>query len=353
MQRRIIPGTQVVITVIFIFITLTTSAQYPWPPQGEEDVDYYLNSKDKPDGLHYRTYAKGEIYYVGEFEGGKPKANTDLYYYQEDPKGTIMSIHHFSDDVNVVEAETFHITGGLMSKGRYVNQKKEGEWTFVDKDGHLMSKEQYLLGKRHGKTKTFFLTGKLFKLENYNHDMKNGVWEEYFEDGTLEAKGYHTHDMPTGEFFRNHPNGNKKVTGSFKKGLMEGTWLTFHSDGRIEMNTKYKEGKKVAERKENGTFMDYYENGIPKNEYVYEDAKKNGPFTEWFNQGEFIKEATEDKHANGGLQYTERLVGTQVQREGDYLNDKLEGELVYYNEDGRIIKTEVYSDGELQSTKEN
>jgi antitoxin component YwqK of YwqJK toxin-antitoxin module len=38
--------------------------------------------------------------------------------------------------------------------------------------------------------------------------------------------------------------------------------------------------------------------------------------------------------------------------EGDYVNDKLEGEVVYYNEKGIVVKVEVYDDGVLKETRQ-
>jgi antitoxin component YwqK of YwqJK toxin-antitoxin module len=37
--------------------------------------------------------------------------------------------------------------------------------------------------------------------------------------------------------------------------------------------------------------------------------------------------------------------------EGDYLDDKLEGEIKYYDEKGKLLKTETWSDGALIGTK--
>jgi myo-inositol-hexaphosphate 3-phosphohydrolase len=45
------------------------------------------------------------------------------------------------------------------------------------------------------------------------------------------------------------------------------------------------------------------------------------------------------------------LKGAQEKVKGDYLNDQLEGEVIYYNENGSILKIETWSDGKLISTR--
>ncbi|MFB1020734.1 MAG: hypothetical protein QMC37_10925, partial [Flavobacteriales bacterium] len=44
------------------------------------------------------------------------------------------------------------------------------------------------------------------------------------------------------------------------------------------------------------------------------------------------------------------LVGTQVSSEGEYVEGKLNGPRYYYNEKGKITKTEHYRAGELLNT---
>ncbi|MDP4588472.1 MAG: hypothetical protein NWS86_09860, partial [Flavobacteriales bacterium] len=85
--------------------------------------------------------------------------------------------------------------------------------------------------------------------------------------------------------------------------------------------------------------------------YNYEGGKKNGPFTEWFDQGEWIREQMTEPLPGGGIQFKERLVGTQVKCEGDYVNDLLDGPVTWYNEKGRIMKIEHYLEGKLQSVE--
>lgn len=308
-------------------------------------------SSPKPDGLHYRTYAKGELYYVGEFVNGKPAPEKEFYYYHKTKPGAVMAIHQFTDDVNVVDATIYHENGFPEASGRYVSQKKEGPWKFYDLQGVLKNVSQYEDDKLNGESVTYHLNGRIYKSEVYEDDVPNGPWSEYYDDGTIKAEGSNKDGIPDGAIKHYHPNGILMIQGQYSKGLMDGVWIKFHSNGKIEVTTKYKDGREIAVRRENGTFMDYWPSGVPKSEYEYEDGKKNGPFEEWYEMGEWIRKPKEDSDGSQGLEFIDTLVGTQLSRKGDYMNDKLEGEIIYYDRDGRITKVEHYANGELESTE--
>lgn len=340
--------------LIFCSIFSTQAVgQYPWPPNGEEGVDYYMNdrSSPKPDGLHYRTYAQGELYYIGEFSGGKPAAEKAFYYYHKTKPGAVMSIHQFTEDVNVVDAAIYHENGFPEASGRYISQKKEGPWKFYDLEGILKNTSEYENDMLNGESVTYHLNGNVYKSEVYVDDVPNGPWTEFFDDGTTKAEGSNQEGIPHGAIKHYHPNGVLMIQGQYADGLMDGVWIKFHSNGKIEVTTKYKGGKEIAVRRENGTFMDYWPSGVPQSEYEYEDGKKNGPFEEWHDMGEWIRKPKEDSDGSKGLEFIDTLVGTQLSRKGDYMNDKLEGEIIYYDRDGRITKVEHYANGELESTE--
>ncbi|NNE54947.1 MAG: hypothetical protein HKN32_02925, partial [Flavobacteriales bacterium] len=140
--------------------------------------------------------------------------------------------------------------------------------------------------------------------------------------------------------------------GEYVNGVKDGIWITFLSDGKIERTIKYDMGTKVSEKLENGVLEEYWDNAIPKATYEYKDGKLHGPFTEWYDQGEWVRRPTEGPERELGYQFKEELEGTQISREGDYRNGKLDGEITYYDEDGRIIKIEIYAEGELESVEE-
>jgi antitoxin component YwqK of YwqJK toxin-antitoxin module len=78
---------------------------------------------------------------------------------------------------------------------------------------------------------------------------------------------------------------------------------------------------------------------------------KNGPFTEWYDVGKYVQVPSTDEDREIGIVYREKLDGTQVKMKGDYVDDKLEGEVVYYRENGAIEKVEEWVDGKCIKTR--
>ncbi len=343
-------------TLAFILFSLVFSVvsigQYAWPPQGVKGKDYQINAKEKTDGLHYRTYGKGEIFYAGIFENGRPKANTDFYYYFEKPEGQVMTIHHIQANPDEIVAVNYYTNGKKMSEGNYKNKKKEGLWRFYDDTESLTDESEYSNDLLNGVQRLYDDQGNLVRIFHYVNGKKEGEWKEFFKDGTLRAKGSYKNDVQNGEIIFYTPQGAYEIAGNYVNGLMHGNWRKYNKNNELEITTKYNYGKKIAEKRMNGTFKDYWDNDIPKAEYTYEDGKKNGPFKEWYEMGTWEKVPMDVEGMEKGYHFKLELHGTQIQREGAYLDDKLEGDILYYNENGRLMKTETYIDGELQSVKE-
>lgn len=338
---------KVLLIASFISINSLLIAQYAWPPNGTENKDYYLNQTDKKDGLHYRTYPEGGLYYAGEFLQGKPALGSSMYYYYE--AGALMSKHEFISPTGVY-AESFYENGTLMSTGHYENQLKAGIWEFYSENGTLASKESYHHDKKNGLSTIYYPEGMPYKTINYLNDVKEGEWQEFYTNKKLKGRGAYTHNQFHGPVKYFQESGLPLVEGNYLYGLKDGVWIKFTSTGKIEITTKYEKGNKIAERRENGSFTDYYDDGIPKAHLEYEDGTLNGPFTEFYDMGTWVRKPKEDSDPRFEVQLVEKLEGTQILREGDYLDGKLEGEIMYYDETGKVTKIERYEGGELVDT---
>lgn len=345
--------------ILALLFPLTALAQPSNPkfPEGEAGVDYnVVDAQGKRQGSWVRVYEDGTIYYLGQFKSDVPTGEFHFYY----ETGELMSIVDHLDGKKHMHASNFYLDGTLMSEGHYRQAKvageldkvKDGTWKIYNPNGTLRVEETYDMGILHGPATRYYSNGKVLEQVNYAQGEKDGAWKEYFEDGRTKAEGSSTNGNFHGPVKYYHPNGVLLIQGAYVNGLKDGVWIKFSTGGDIEVTTKYKLGEKIAEKRENGEFIDYYDNGIPKAQHEYEDGQKNGPFTEWYDKGEWIRVPLEDPLPGGGIQMKEKLINTQVKREGDYFKGELEGEITTYNEDGRIIKIETYVNGELQSTVE-
>lgn len=346
-----------VLTSCLMMICIIFFGQKPgtvWP-EGEPGANYNVLKNGKKEGVWIRIYPNKNLYYKGQFKGGVPYGKFEFYYETGEMKS---EVEHVQDSI-INDVINYYPDGRTkMSEGRYIGVKgaegferiKEGEWKLYLKDGTLSAEENYHSGSLNGNCRYYFPNGKICKLVTYQNGLQEGPFMEYYEDGSKKSEGSYHLDEFEGEYSTYFPGGVQETRGHYVKGIKDGLWIFFKTSGRVEMTVKYKLGEEVGRYYDNGTFMEYYPNGIPKSEYTYEDGKKNGPFTEWYDKGEFVKVPTTQDEMNQGIMFREKLQNTQKKMEGDYLDDHFEGEITWYNEDGRVLKKETWEDGKLVSS---
>jgi uncharacterized protein len=342
---------------VFLLSGFIVTAQQEWP-KGEAGKDYNVKDARGRQGLWIRVFADKPdvIYYKGQFKDDVPVGVWEWYY----KDGHLMTLMTHLEGDKVTDNVSFYADGKTkMSEGRFVKKNvqgrtvrcREGEWKFYNESGSMMAQENYQDSLRNGVCKYFRVTGALLKLVNYKEGQKDGPFIEYHENGKKMREGTYLRDDFEGAFMMWHDNGMKEVEGFYLKGQQDGTWTYYKSSGAIEMRVLYKMGVEKKRQFMEGSQMEYYTSGLPKCEYTWEEGRKNGPFKEWYDQGQFVKVPTDKADQELGIMFREKLEGQVLAREGDYLNDKLEGEVICYDPSGKVDKIEVYSEGVLKSTK--
>lgn len=319
-------------------------------PDGKPGVNYNVrDAKGKKHGLWVQQWQETRnLLYRGQFDHGLPTGVWDRYY----PDGALSAKVTHVQDTTITEITMFHPDGKtLAAQGRFVRKKKDGLWKVWNEAGVMISEENYTDSLLNGTCRYFFASGKLLKSEIYTAGIKNGPFEEYYENGKKRAEGVYLADERDGAYKAWFENGKLDCEGKYMKGLQQGAWYYYYEDGKPKITVVFNAGKETKRRYENGTFKEYYESGLPKSEYTYENAKKDGPFTEWYDMGQFVAVETTEEERAQGIVYREALKGTQIKFHGDYVNDKLEGEVIYYRENGSVEKVEEWVDGVLVKTR--
>lgn len=349
--------------VLFSFFALVTQAQKPGLtfPEGVAGTDYNrLNAKGKKEGAWIRVYQSSPkvLYYKGQFSAGVPTGIFEFYYETGDLRSKVNHVK----DTTINDVTNYHPDGvTILSEGRYVGKvidkkfvrQKQGVWKLYDATGVLRAEENYLDDKLDGICKYMFENGKLISSSQYVAGVKNGPFTEYFDSGKKMREGFYEKDDYAGAFTSYNANGTVESQGKFEFGLREGQWRYNDTSGKPLVTILYKKGTEVKRQQENGTVNEYYESGIPKAEYNYADGKLDGPFQEWYDKGQFVQVPGTKEDLEVGIAYREKLDGTQLKREGDYMNGMLEGDIIYYKENGTIEKVETYTDGKLVNTKKS
>lgn len=319
----------------FVLIAIRGNAQPGAAPNKTDE-------KGRKQGLWQKYYPTDTMQYQASFVDGKPVGEFIRFY--ED--GSLQGIINYTES-GVERAELFYPeTGEVMAKGNYTDQKRDSIWLFYSEIGVLTSSETYKNGEKNGMNIIYYSDGSVSEKIMFKDDKKNGEWLQFFEDGTPKLSANVVDGIKyVGEYVSYFPDGKKYQTGKYVDGLKHSSWYTYLEDGSIDIIYVYRYGKVKETHPQNGVFDDYYPNDIKRYEYTYKNGKKDGPFKEYYEKGEWV---TEQESDNFGNTYpVQRLHGTQVRREGKYKEGALNGEMIYYTEKGKVEKKETYKLGEL------
>jgi uncharacterized protein len=301
-------------------------------------------------GLQWPAGEAGKDYNVVDAQG--KRQGPWIRVYQTNPK-VLYYRGQFKDGVPVGEWEWYYDSGELMKK--MINGKtkrcREGDWKLYTELGVLRAEEHYADSLLEGVCKYYFDNGQLCALIQYKQGVKDGPFTEYYDNGKKHREGTYLRDDFEGPMVLYHENGTKQAEGKYVKGLQDGVWTHYKTNGSIEMSVLYKMGKEVKRQYIEGTYTEYYDSGLPKAEYTWESGRKNGPFKEWYDKGHYEQVPVSSDDAKLGITYREKLTGQVLKREGDFLNDQLEGEITTYDEEGKEVLVEQYVGGKLTSSR--
>jgi antitoxin component YwqK of YwqJK toxin-antitoxin module len=165
----------------------------------------------------------------------------------------------------------------------------------------------------------------------------------------VKSESHYRNGEPEGRMVFYYPSGNKEIEGQMINGDRDGTWYYYNSDGSIQVVMLYARGQLIKERKENGTFREYYDDEQLKREVTYRKGRREGPFAEYHANGRWVMKPVQPDPTMGAPADVERVLEGQTKRlEGTYVNDQLEGEVREYDERGRLVKTTRYAAGVAQ-----
>ena len=302
-----------------------------------------LDAKGRKQGPFVKYYesAKDKLFYKGQFKDDTPYG-TFTYFYKN---GEVKSYMHYAND-GIVRSEVFLDNGSLMAKGKYINKIKDSTWVYYNSNGSVKSMENWKNGLKFGLEVVFFNNGDTSEVMTWSNDKLNGPWRQYFGDGKLKMRTNMIDDEYEGETEFYHQNGKLSIKGKYVNGFRNGSWYHYNENGSLQMQVLYRGGEKVKEKRENGTFVSYYESEIPESEINYKNGMKHGPFKIYHEGAEKVRVEEMDK-LTGEIIPKEIVKGIQVKTQGEYRFDKLHGTITHFNKAGKVIKTENFENGML------
>lgn len=208
------------------------------------------DSNGKKQGLWSKVYEGTKVYqYKGQFKDDKP-IGTFIYYYQS---SKIKAIVKHTDGSNRSEAVYYHDNGVIMSKGIYIDLKKDSVWLNYGPTGNLSIKENFKGDSLHGKKVIFFVpkdpidrTQVISSVLNYSEGILEGEFSEYFEDSSLKEKGIYLAGKKSGIWMKYSNTGSVMIEESFKEGLRNGWTKSFDESGKEVGKQYYLMGRVIS-----------------------------------------------------------------------------------------------------------
>ncbi len=202
-----------------------------------------LNQTDRNglrQGHWIRKDPNGVTMYDGIFRDGHPVGEFKRFY----ENGARKSVMIFSQDGRQADAILYYPNGRLASKGRYVDQKKEGKWQFfsASDEEYLICEQSFTNDLRNGVSVGFYRDSTIGDRTNYVNDRKNGEWEQFYQNGKTYIKSGYRNGKLNGPFEAWYENGNKMYTGAYINDTREGLWLIYNEDGSVKYRIEYRQG---------------------------------------------------------------------------------------------------------------
>ncbi len=304
-----------------------------------------LNRIDKK-GLKQGSWVKkddaGNIIYKGTFVNDKPSGKF-IYYYST---GKTKSITTFYKKDRQAFTQLFGPDGKRISQGKINGESKDSTWTFYNDNDSVSSIDIYVNGKRNGICLTFYNNGKLLEEASYKDDVLNGLYKQYYESGTLSMVYTNVNGLHEGIAKFYYPSGQISIEGFYKNDFKDGVWNYFNENGSLDWRITYKKSSVIDKLRYNGIEEELYPSKIPKSKITFKNGMKNGPFTEYYDAGQVIQETVPAKDGNPE-EVRETITGQKIKFKGNYLNNKLDGKIIYYKLDGTVVKEDTYKNGVL------
>jgi antitoxin component YwqK of YwqJK toxin-antitoxin module len=228
------------------------------------------DSRGRKQGRWIKKYPDQTILYEGNFKDDHPVGEFKRYY--EDK--TLKSVLQFNSNGKEANAILYHPNGYIASKGKYVNQKKEGKWQFYSEmvKGYLISEDNYSADLINGLSVKFYQDSTIAEKIIYVNGSRQGEWTRYYPKGSILLKSQYVNGNIDGKFETWFENGRIECSGQYKKDARDGLWLIYNEDGSVKYKIEYTDG--ITNDRQMDIDMSKYIETIEKNGDKTQDPEK-------------------------------------------------------------------------------
>ncbi len=240
--------------------------------------------------------------------------------YHDAAKKNLKEIYQVKDTIrNVLHGSyvSYFLNGIIESKGNFTNNETSGVWEFFYESGNLKMRGVLRQNSNYGNWEYFYENGQKNMEGTINGKKREGVWKSYYENGQLKETGEYIDNRRNGEWLSYYEDG-KTLKGRIEYSDDFGRYTEFDQSGKV-----LSEGPMMGTRQVGHWRFYAVTDGTLESEGDFENNKRNG---DWINY-----------YPNGN-----------ISSKGEYENDVPAGKWVYYFDDGKVNSTGEYLGGQRQ-----
>jgi antitoxin component YwqK of YwqJK toxin-antitoxin module len=230
------------------------------------------DAQGRKQGHWIKKYPNENVMYDGIFRDNYPVGEFKRYY--EDK--TLKSVLIYSNNGKEASSTIYHPNGFISSKGKYINQMKEGKWQFFSMyiSGYLICEELYTRNIRNGPSLKFYPDSTVAERVNYINDLRHGEWIQYYQDGSTCLKSAFRNGKINGKIEVWFENKQIQLSGQYKNDSRDGLWTIYKNDGTLKYRIEYIDGvtKDKQPDIDESDFLDFLE----QNKGKIADPEKTG-----------------------------------------------------------------------------
>lgn len=232
---------------------------------------------------------EGNVIESGPFINEKPVGIHKVY----DSDGTIIKSKIYNNEGTLISDgivdregfrqgvwKDFYENKMLRAEGSYLNNKREGKWTFYDSSGKIEQVGFYKNGLETGRWIRYYDNGNIHIEEDYLNGKSDGYYTEYDETGKIIVDGSFLEGEQEGKWVEEI--NDFKAEGEYISGLRNGKWKYFYDNGTVLFEGNYIQGN--AE----GKHRYYYPDGSLKEEQFYTSGLRTKNWRKFDEKGELI-----------------------------------------------------------------
>jgi antitoxin component YwqK of YwqJK toxin-antitoxin module/Tfp pilus assembly protein PilF len=273
------------------------------------------------------------------------KKEKNITYYHFDNKGNLISIGNMEGDEAVKNGDFMELNmdGGISQKGKYINDKIEGEWLIFWPNGAVKQRLTFHDGLLDGPCYTFYPNGSKSGFYPMKAGYKNGKVEEYTASGNLVSENIYTNNVLNGPgVFNNYQVGFSReynYVNDTAEGPQNEKW----------MNGMPKQESHLVKGDYEGKLSTWYVNGKPETEFNYEKVVKTGKYSTYYFNGNLEETGEYDSEGNltGEFRSFDRD-GNLSNVQTKFIKGLLNGTCIEYFPDGKEQMKRIYRQDTLK-----